>query len=458
VIVLGRGGVATLRLDPQLRTAAVTPSPAGGAAPRVAPTARVAGRSVRSELTRLYHAHMITPVAYRSDTASVNAALTEVTRLRGTRASELAAVLANLHAIAAAGLLTPSRLPVLFLTLERNRQWWGSGPLLTNWQRVEFAGSQLVWQYYAGQGIELQQLGSFGKAQWYCAAGLRYAKQCRSMVAELLPLAAQRAGGLTWEYYFNFDGGAPPWTSAMSQGTALQTLADAYRTLRTRAYLEAAQRALPVFSAPPPAGVAVPTKAGRRYLQYSFAPAPSQDVINGFLQSLIGLGDYAQVSDNPTAARLFAAGDAEARAEVPRFDTGAWSLYQPGEEDSLDYHTLVTGFLHQLCAMTGARVYCTTAARFERYLKTPPALQLLTTRLRVGRLGAVAFQLSKVSRVGITVSRAGRTVFLTSADFSHGRHTFTVPALSPGGTYTVVLDATDLAGNYGRSSWRLRVS
>ena len=55
-----------------------------------------------------------------------------------------------------------------------------------------------------------------------------------------------------------------------------------------------------------------------------------------FLQSLIGLYDYARVSGSQLAGRLFAAGDAQARAELPQFDTGAWSLYQPGIEDSLD--------------------------------------------------------------------------------------------------------------------------
>src|SRR5206468_5087900 len=131
-----------------------------------------------------------------------------------------------------------------------------------------FAHSDLVWQYYVGQGIELQQLGSFGKAQWFCSAGASYAARCRAMLAELIPLAAQRAGGLTWEYYFNFDGGAPPWTSAMSQGTALQALADASKELADESYLSVAHQALPVFSVLPPSGVGIKTRLGMRYVQY----------------------------------------------------------------------------------------------------------------------------------------------------------------------------------------------
>lgn len=105
-------------------------------------------------------------------------------------------------------------------------------------------------------------------------------------------------------------------------------------------------------------------------MQYSFTP--QTDIINAFLQSLIGLYDYAKVSGDPVARRLFAAGNAQAQAELARFDTGAWSLYQPGIEDDLSYHELVTGFLDQLCSRTAARVYCSTAQHFHLYLKVPP--------------------------------------------------------------------------------------
>jgi hypothetical protein len=50
------------------------------------------------------------------------------------------------------------------------------------------------------------------------------------------------------------------------------------------------------------------------------------------------------------------------------------------------------------------------------------------------------------------------TAFATSASFSRGVHTFTVPALKRRGTYTVRLAATDLAGNFGRTVGTLQVS
>jgi hypothetical protein len=356
-------------------------------------------------------------------------------------------VINNLQQIAAAHGLTAARLPALFLTLDRNRQWWSRGTVPAQWQRVEFAGSQLVWEYYPGQGIELQVLGSFAKADGMYTAGPSQYSALQALLGELIPLAVQRGGGLTWEYYFHFDGGSPPWTSAMSQGTAIEALTRAYEATHQRAYLSLAHRALGIFHIGPPAGVAEPTAHGTRYLQYSFAARTY--ILNAFLQSLIGLYDYAQVSGDPAAQRLFAAGDAEARAEMPSYDTGAWSLYQPGIEDSLDYHTLVTGFLQQLCERTAASVYCATAQRFRSYLKIPPGLELLTHTARKRKRLTVAFRLSKYSHVGIVVVRGSKTVFETSAPFPYGVRRFRVPALVHG-SYTVRLAATDLAGNFSR--------
>jgi D-glucuronyl C5-epimerase C-terminus len=455
VLVLGHGGRVSAHNDPYLSTLALTPTPTRTTSlPRAASSSR-SGPTVTVALSNLRRAGRISAAAYRSYSSSFGAALRTARRLRGTRALELDAVIGNLELIARRRLLTPGRLPALFLTLDRNRQWWSTGPLLSSGQRVEFSGSHLVWEYYPGQGIELTMLGNFGKADGLYTAGQAEYPQLQAMLAELIPLAVQRAGGPTWEYYFHFDGGLPPWTSAMSQGTAIEALTRGYEATGQRSYLGLAHRALALFTAQPPAGVRVATPLGARFVQYSFTPGTS--IINAFLQSLIGLYDYAKVSGDPRAAQLFAAGDAEARAEVPRFDTGAWSLYQPGIEDDLSYHELVTGFLQQLCSRTGAAVYCRTAQHFSDDEKTPPVLTQDTRAAPRNRSFALKFQLSKVSHVGIVLTLGSKTVFLTSAYFPYGVQAFRVPRLGHPGTYTVRLAATDLAGNFSRIVGTLRV-
>lgn len=455
VIVLGPGATATVHNDRFLTTPATwlgnvttSASAARSSHPRI-------GRcQVCAVLRQLRRTGALASSDYRHYRMIYGGAVAALPRLSGTRGAELAAVVSNLRQIAAAGQLTASRLPALFETLDRNRQWWTTGPLLAQYQRVEFSGSELVWEYYPGQGIELQVLANFGKADGMYTAGKAQYPNLRALVDELVPLAARRAGGLAWEYYFQFDGGAPPWVSAMAQGTAIEALTRTYEAFGDRLYLALAHRALRLFEAPPPAGVAIPTAAGTRFLQYSFAPGTP--ILNAFLQSLIGLYDYARASGDPLASALFSAGDAEARAEVPGYDTGAWSLYQPGLEDTLSYHLLVTTFLQELCARVRAPVYCRTARHFTTYLKTPPSLALLTARLRRRTPGTIRFQLSKYSHVGIVLMRGQQTVLATSAYFAYGTGEFAVPALAPG-TYAVRLAATDLVGNFNRITGTLSV-
>jgi hypothetical protein len=466
----GDGAVST-RNDPYVTGPALTPAPARTAAkrsPRDNPgrfTAALAAahakrrktptRTVSGELTRIYRQHGITAAAYHGYELSYSQALTAERHLHGTRRTELAAVTANVHDMAVAGALTASRLPAIFQTVDRNRQWWKTGPLLSNGQRVEFAGSQLVWEYYAGQGIQLQVLGGFGKADGLYTSGPSGYSALAQLLSQLIPLAARRGGGLTWEYYFHFDGGAPPWTSAMSQATGLEALSRAYRATGNPYYLQVGEQALPIFTARPPAGVGIPTARGTRFLQYTFTPGTS--IINAFLQTLIGLHDFAAASGNTQAQQLFKAGNAEAQAEVPHFDTGAWSLYQPGVEDDLSYHELVTGFLTQMCTDTRVAVYCSTAQRFQGYLTTAPGLVQLTRRAKARHPTLLSFSLTKYSHVGVVLTRGASTIYSTSAYLPYGNDQIKLPAENVG-SYGVRIAATDLAGNFARITGTLSVS
>ena len=75
-----------------------------------------------------------------------------------------------------------------------------------------------------------------------------------------------------------------------------------------------ALRGLGIFQTAPPAGVRVRAGNGAHYLQYS--GLPRLQVLNGFIQSLVGLYDFAALTGDPTARALFDAGDLAGRAEV----------------------------------------------------------------------------------------------------------------------------------------------
>jgi hypothetical protein len=445
VLVLGKDGEVRARDDRALPARDI-------ARPATARPARAAAkrkrRTVIGELKRLRDAALITPEDYAARRASYEDVKLQTRRLSGARETIMRSVVRIVDDIAARRQLTPTRLRPLWLTLERNLEWWRTGPLLASGRRVEFAGSELVWQYYPGAGLQLQVLGNFGKLNglW----GSRENTRLASLLDELLPLAAERAGGLAWEYYFPYGRGRPPWVSGMAQGTGVQALARSAARLRRQAdVLPVAQRALTIFEAPTPQGVRVAAEQGSHYAMYSFAP--DLRILNGFLQTLVGLHDYARLSGDPRGSALFAAAEPQARLETPLYDTGAWSLYSRGSssrESDLGYHDLVRGFLAGLCRRTDVEVYCTTAENFVAYKSQPPTVLVKPRRLRGGKPGRVAFELSKISNVSLRITRGSKVV--EERPFGvvgYGRRTFGWDVPRRRGDYTVELSVRDLAGN-----------
>jgi hypothetical protein len=434
--------------DVRIAGPADLPAPPRAAATPKRRQAAPLGRSTRDALGRLLDRGAIDPAEHEARLATLGDALAAHDALSGTRRAELGAVIATTDAMAAGGRFSPSRLEPIFQTLARNSEWWSEGDLLTSGQRVSFNGSRLIWQYYPGQGIQLQMLANFGHANALWSARRR--TRLRELLGELVPLAADRGGFPAWEYYFRFGGGAPPWTSGLSQGTAVQSLGRAGVLLGDPALTDLAARALALFERPPPTGV---QKDGGHYLIYTFAP--DLLVLNAHLQATIGLYDFAQLTADPRAQALYEAGAAWSRANVPRYDTGKWSLYSLERESDLGYHQLVTTFLTNLCERTGEAVYCDTAARFERYEHEPPTVRARSKRIRTGRAARLKFRVDKISRVGVTVlTRRGRAVFETSAVVGRGNRFYTWSSPARPGRYTLRVSATDLAGNAAEPSER----
>lgn len=397
-------------------------------------------------------------------------------RLSGLPHRELAYVVGTLERIARAGRLKAARMPALFLLLQRNREWWGAKSAPASGARVRFDGSQLLFQYYPGRGLQLQPLANFGVANGYWQ-GHRDAA-LRSLVDELVALRVRRGSFSAWEYYFHFGGGSPPWISGMAQATAMQALARAADRLGDPRLLEIARQGVGAFERRTPVGVRVPAGSGAWYALYSFAPRLY--VLNGMLQSLIGLNAYVSYSGDERARALFEQGDSAARARIGEYDTGAWSLYsrfpgRPGPEADLNYHKLNRDFSRRLCNAIEANQYCDAATNFSRYLREPPRVlsaRAVPSPARGGRGVKFRFTLSKVGRVGIVVSddaaaarrsstraRAARTFLSTSAPFHRGEHFFrwVPPRLSSERTYAYKLFARDLAGNSSSARGTIRV-
>jgi hypothetical protein len=409
-------------------------------------------RTVPRELAKLLAAGSIDQPTYDADLALQQAVKQRVRRLTGTRQSELRGALKVVDGIARRGQLRAARLAPVFLELQRNLEWWGGDqPLLANGQRITFEGSELVYQEVPGQGIHLHPLANFGKLNAYAKASKRTNARAGQLLDELMAIAVPRGGGLAWEYYFTFDGGKGPWVSGLAQGTGLQAIARTAQKLgRLEELRPPIEQGLTLFEQSPPTGVRIATPAGAHYAQYSFWP--SLRILNGFIQSLVGLFDVAQITGSARARQLYDAGEAEAKAETPTYDTGAWSFYSRGaikRESDLSYHELLRDFLANLCDRTAATEFCTAATHFTTYLETPPEISLRTDDLRGGKDGTLAFSLSKISTATITITAPdGRQVLRRPIGrIARGAHDVTWAVPRKAGVYELRVDATDLAGN-----------
>jgi len=357
----------------------------------------------------------------------------------------------------------PSRIRPLFLILRRNLEYWPSLTFPANRDHVTFRGSELVFEYYRGSGLQLQALVNFKKANMLQGACVKSTgAECRRdrlrrLLSEMTSVSSTRGGFRAWEYYFDWGGGRPPWMSGMAQATGIQAFALASQLLGDPTYLATARQGFGAFATPPPTGIATPgPMGGIHYLQYSFAPRTF--IINAFIQSLVGLYDFAEITGDATARCLFDVAEPEARLEVPLNDIGDWSTYSfRGAESTSVYHELLRELLSSLCdrvrapQYTGERtpVYCDTARNFGRYATEPTQLALLGPPSVVkDQPTQVSFTVSKRSAVQLTITRDGRAALDKVLTFRRGAGSFAWTPKSVG-TYSVRLASKELRTGRG---------
>jgi hypothetical protein len=308
------------------------------------------------------------------------------------RRREMIAVLNITRGMAARGVLSADLMPMAFLTLQRNADWWAThGPPTSGGSpgekgavgrrckplrfpkkrkhraraaRLTFPGSNVVFQWYPGMGLQVQVNGTFAAINTLFAQNTDESKaQAREALDEMLTIAQRRGGAISWDYLFPFSGAQPPWTSGLSQATAIR----AY--LKANRYSTARQIAA-IFGVRAPLGVRVPLGAdGNWYALYSFAPGAR--VLNAHLNAVIALHDLARVTKDPKIAALEDEGLRAARRHIKRFDIrGVWSRYEEGGPPAdLNYHVLNSDLAGALCRRTGEAAVCKASDSFARELE-----------------------------------------------------------------------------------------
>jgi hypothetical protein len=331
----------------------------------------------------------------------------ELGLLGGLRARELGSALDIIRGLAARGSLTSSRMQLVFLTLHRNVRWWaahapptaGSGgepgakgrqcnpPASADARaaNMTFSGSGVVFEYYPGLGLQLQVNATFSSAEAMLQYGSnRDAQKAGVILDEMLPLASRRTGLLTWEYEFPFEGVEPPWTSGLSQATAIDAYVRAAKRLKRPDFLKVALRLARLFTAAPPAGVEVRLSAGDWFLLYGFDS--NQLVLNADLDAVIALHELRVATRSSWVTALAHNALHSLEHYLPRFDTGSWSYYALGGPPAdLNYHVLNLELSQQLCQETGVRAVCRAARSFNRELnKRCPVIKQSGDRAAAG--------------------------------------------------------------------------
>lgn len=265
--------------------------------------------------------------------------------------------------------LSADRMAPLFTTLANNARWFRhNGPAAAGTDR-RFGDSRIIFQYFAGIGWQFHPLSNFAKLNAIWTVDTPPSRRAqRSFARELIRWGVKRGSALTWEYYFNFSGSSAPWVSAISQGTATQSLARVAYRMHNRSIMRAARLASRSFNQAPTRGIRLRRDGGYHFLGYS--GAPNLIILNQFLQGIIGLRAYAIIGDDKHARVTYKRGIEAAKVETPMFDTGSWSLYSlNGEKDDLHYHLLTISFLDDLCKATKEDVFCHTRDKFKSYVK-----------------------------------------------------------------------------------------
>src|SRR4051794_17949878 len=164
--------------------------------------------TVAGALRRALLARHITHTEHDRLRGDYDAARAALARLGGVRRAELASVVATVDGLAAQHRLTAGRFAPVFLVLRRNREYWTrTATLPVAHDRTTFGRDPAVFQYYPGQGMQLQQLAAWGRVNarlGLCLRGGRCPRALlRRQVNRLAGLAAKRDRFLAWEYYFS---------------------------------------------------------------------------------------------------------------------------------------------------------------------------------------------------------------------------------------------------------------
>jgi hypothetical protein len=167
-----------------------------------------------------------------------------------------------------------------------------------------------------------------------------------------------------------------PWYSGLAQGQGLSLLVRVATVTRQPLYTDAAVATFESLTREVDrGGVLVRDDEGSPWIEEYLVDPPSH-ILNGFIWALWGVYDFSRWSNDALAKRLWRDCVETLARNLPRYDTGHWSLYElPCDRRvmlaSLYYHRLHVVQLHVMHRLTGHDIFRRYADRWAAFMRSP---------------------------------------------------------------------------------------
>jgi heparosan-N-sulfate-glucuronate 5-epimerase len=208
----------------------------------------------------------------------------------------------------------------------------------------------------------------------------------------------------------------PPWLSGITQGQAASLLARLFVETAEERFAEAATAALLPMQVPVSEGGTVAELDGEPFVE-EYPTDPPSYVLNGAIFAIWGFRDVGLLFDDSDSVQRFSELAATLDAQLGRWDTGKWSLYDlyPHSIANLAspaYHLLHIGQLRVMDQLAEGTRFGPAAERFDAYRssrrnRTEAVARKIAFRLANPRNAAAANRFPWASQAAAR-RRAGR--------------------------------------------------
>lgn len=175
-----------------------------------------------------------------------------------------------------------------------------------------------------------------------------------------------------WEYRNTLKA---PWYSGLAQGQGVSLLLRAHLHSGVEKYQNAAERAFAALTIPISEGGVLFEDDQKNLWIEEYLVDPPTHILNGFMWALWGAFDYWLARTDSRAKNIFDRGVETLVRNLPKYDTGYWSLYEQSGTRlkmlaSPFYHNLHIVQLRTMSKMTGNVSFATFAGRWEGYAQS----------------------------------------------------------------------------------------